>query len=522
MHRAISIIISISSSSISIAWATLATAALALPVRVPVYVPSLDDLAHVSDPLPQLSLVETLPVGDFDLQSTVLQTADVLVAHTNQAQRSIDLSAMYWNLLGTDDRTVYTDPEMSAFGADRGAALFHALSDAAARGVKLRVLTSKEGLADDRSGSAHRNESSLPPELKQLVDAHPKQVSVHCWGGPEWYGGGILHQKLWIFDHTHVYVGSANMDWKSLAQVMEMGVFMEHLPPSSPWLQDVQKLFDTWWHWADRGLEVSTATYFSPQFEAPLQVPSWSLFLPSSNRTADPFVRAQLQSSFNIRQQALVQFAPASTPPSRIFLSAAPLEATVAHSRAFDEDALVYTIRSARQRVSLSVMDFTPYSMYSLKSHPAPIWWPALTDALLAGVFAKRGLHVRLLISEWQHTNKQMLEALQLLQEQGRLCEHMRSRCTGRLEVRIFRVPGWKNTTSIATKKPRWPPFTRVNHAKYIVSDTRANIGTSNMEWGYFYTTAGMSVNTDHEELRASLEAVFDRNWNSSYASPLE
>lgn len=30
---------------------------------------------------------------------------------------------------------------------------------------------------------------------------------------------GVLHSKFWIVDGRHVYVGSANMDWRSLTQV---------------------------------------------------------------------------------------------------------------------------------------------------------------------------------------------------------------------------------------------------------------------------------------------------------------
>lgn len=31
--------------------------------------------------------------------------------------------------------------------------------------------------------------------------------------------GGIVHTKLWVVDQKHLYVGSANMDWRSLSQV---------------------------------------------------------------------------------------------------------------------------------------------------------------------------------------------------------------------------------------------------------------------------------------------------------------
>lgn len=31
--------------------------------------------------------------------------------------------------------------------------------------------------------------------------------------------GGILHSKFWIVDKKHVFIGSANMDWRALTQV---------------------------------------------------------------------------------------------------------------------------------------------------------------------------------------------------------------------------------------------------------------------------------------------------------------
>lgn len=31
--------------------------------------------------------------------------------------------------------------------------------------------------------------------------------------------GGIIHTKMWVVDQKHFYLGSANMDWRSLSQV---------------------------------------------------------------------------------------------------------------------------------------------------------------------------------------------------------------------------------------------------------------------------------------------------------------
>ncbi|CAH0475968.1 unnamed protein product [Peronospora belbahrii] len=416
---------------------------------------------------------------------------------------------MYWNLLGEEDRKVYSEAEMTTFGADRGKHLLFALRDAANRGVKIRILTTL--------GLGQLETPLLPKEVQMLVDTAPKNVHVRCWSGAKWYGNGILHQKIWIFDTQHVYIGSANMDWKSLAQVMEMGVMMEDLTPKSEIIQDMQTLFETWWMFASSQLlPAKTLTYFSDKFQHTLQVPAWSLYLPKDKRIEDPFEKAGLLALGNISHQLQTPFSSKSdgSTVAQMFIAAAPLEATAAHSRAFDEDSLVYTIRSAKLFVYLSVMDFAPFSMHT----PGPLHWPALTDSLLAGVYSKPGLLVRLLISQWQHTSPQMLDALATLQTQAKLCQHMHARCSGRLEIKIFRVPGWQNTTSIAGRKALWPTYTRVNHAKYIVTDTRANVGTSNMEWGYFYTTAGASVNTNHEPTRKALENAFERNWNSSYA----
>lgn len=54
-------------------------------------------------------------------------------------------------------------------------------------------------------------------------------------------GGGVLHTKLWLIDRTHVYVGSANMDWRSLSQVKELGLVALNC---SCLANDYAKIFD--------------------------------------------------------------------------------------------------------------------------------------------------------------------------------------------------------------------------------------------------------------------------------------
>lgn len=67
-----------------------------------------------------------------------------------------------------------------------------------------------------------------------------------------------------------------------------------------------------------------------------------------------------------------------------------------------------------------------------------------------------------------------------------------------------------------------YPAFTRVNHGKYAVSDIRGHISTSNLIWDYFYTTAGVSFGTYNPAIVAQLQEIFDADWNSPYAVPVE
>lgn len=43
-----------------------------------------------------------------------------------------------------------------------------------------------------------------------------------------------------------------------------------------------------------------------------------------------------------------------------------------------------------------------------------------------------------------------------------------------------------------------YPDFTRVNDGKYVVSDVRAHVATSNLVWDYFYVTAGLASGLTH------------------------
>ena len=464
-----------------------------------------------------LSLVQSTPVGSFDVPPLAEATWLALTRLVNSSKRSLDLTAMYVDLLGIEAREHFNASQMTAFGADRGVKLFDALKAAAARGVRCRLLL---GTLNDPLNSN---------EVKTLL-TYPS-VSARSWDPLPWYGGGIMHAKLWVSDGSAAYLGSANADWKSLAQVKELGVLVRGRRLTA----DISSLFDIYWEWAAPGFAVNeTTTIDSPTLLTTLQVPTWDPAVPPTRRQPSPFASSPAAAHVGTAVEVCDS---GNATAGEAFVSASPGGALVP-PRTPDLDALLGTITGARRTLCLSVMDFLPGSAYSGGHGGVPVHWAALTDAILAVAFA-RNVRVKLLVSHWAHTARQQVAAMTRLSDGLAACAGARQACAGSLEVRQFFVPGWNETREsyalsssaavveeeqadvVAAAAAVWPAFTRVNHAKFIVSDSRVNIGTSNWEWGYFAQTAGASLNTDDPSLVSAAQAVFDADWESAYAVPL-
>jgi phospholipase D3/4 len=459
-------------------------------------------------------LVESIPMGLEDLTGVreVHTTGEVLTRLARAARKTIDVTAMYWNLKPNperEDERGFTVAQLeSEFGAGAGRALYEAVRDAARRGVAVRIVESPGfGSPDDES--------------RALQAEFPAGVDIRRIDLGDWYDGGIMHQKLWVFDGAHVYLGSANNDWKSLTQVKELGVAVEQSPPVA---EAVTRYFETWWEFCGLAPQRRSGVV-DPVARIARAVPAWSSLVPGVERAPNPLDRSGLHANHDWDHP--LPFV-ANGQRAEWILAGSPAELCVG-GRVPDIEALVRTIAEADERVCINVMDFAPVSLYrgawdsATRSYrigdaPAtPVWWPPLFDAIVHAV-TTRALHVRLLVSEWEHTSPFVgpyLEALRAATTAGASHPGMTA---GRLEVRRFRVPGWERTEAGVTPRA-YPGHTRVNHTKYIVTDRRVNIGTSNMTWDYFAGTAGASFNTTHPDLVTGLQALFDRDWQSAYAA---
>jgi phospholipase D3/4 len=452
-------------------------------------------------------IVETIPIGMESLKKKkgVLYTTYILTNLINKAQKSINLTAMYWTLkpnLKRFDEQGLTKKQLNKMWFQWGVALFIALENAAKRGVKIRILQA--------SGSV---ENEYNQESKELAD-YGSNVEVREIDLNRWYDNGIMHQKLWIFDNKDIYLGSANMDWRSLTQVKELGILLEDQPVFS---EDVTAYFESWWFAASiknpKVEKINDQTYGLNR-----TIPSWSKLVPEENRSPFPLDNKKYWGHYNMDNPLSIVI---NNQKADVFITGCPIE-FCAPGRTFDCEAIVQTIQSAKRSISICIMDFVPISIYRRDpdhgiNKGATAWWPVIFNSLMQAIITN-GVNVRLMVSKWEHTHPTMPHFLQSFKEMSSIGGLKNNSRCGTLEIRYFCVPGWEQT---GTPHRLYPGHSRVNHAKYIVTDNRINIGTSNFTWDYFTSSAGTSFNCNHQGLIKKLQEIFDRDWESQYTSPL-
>lgn len=434
--------------------------------------------------------LESIPNDLTDLYSDNTQyTPQKLIQLINQATHQLDIMAMYWELFPSqENKLVFTDEQLEALGASYGKMLYEALSDAAERGVKIRII---------QNGNWY---TETHPELDALVEKYPENVNIFVVKMTDWYGTGVMHQKIWIFDQKTIYLGSANMDWKALTQVKELGIVIED---ERTVIKDLLNYFDTWEN-LSKIEEPTTIQFFDTRFQIERQVPAWSIQLDEKQRLQSPLETASR--SFNIDSPMNILL---NDEWGEAFITGAPQEICT-NGRSFDEDGILYTLHDAQETICLSVMDFAPTSFYNESN----IWWDDLFDALIQAVITRQ-IHVRLLISHWANSRPIIDSYLRALETTAKASKADLYTQSGKLEIKRFIMPGWNRTAGL---QALFPPFSRVNHTKFIVTDRRINVGTSNLTWDYFYSTAGTSFNCNHLGLVQNLQAIFDRDWYSQYA----
>lgn len=236
-----------------------------------------------------------------------MSTFEAWEALIKAAEEKIEIGSFYWTLRRED--------VVNHSSAWNGEKIFELLLEAGTkRGISIKIAQSKP--------------SSVSPNTDTEILASKKAAIVRSVDFPKLLGGGVLHTKLWIVDRKHFYVGSANMDWRSLSQVKELGIMATNCTCLA---DDIAKIFEVYWK-----LGVSNA-------KIPSKWPS------------------ELSTEINATNQAAINLADLG--PSNVYLSSSPPPLSPS-GRSQDIDAIVKTILDADKFVYVSVMDYIPMLVY--------------------------------------------------------------------------------------------------------------------------------------------------------------
>ncbi|RXN35225.1 phospholipase D3-like isoform X2 [Labeo rohita] len=362
----------------------------------------------------RLTLVESVPEGlSFPSGSPHLPSiAEAWTKLLNKANRSVHIGAFYFTLRDLD--LGLTEPSSVL-----GKKVLNQLKQLEPNGVKLKIAVNAP--------------QPYIADTDELVATGAEVRGVDLQS----VTGGILHTKLWVVDKKHVYLGSANMDWRSLTQVKEVGVSVEDC---SCLAQDASRIFDVYW-------EVGA----------------------QKNGSLPPFWPGRFSALSSSKYPLAVKF---NGVPARVYLSSSPPPLS-SYGRSDDLSSILSVIADAEQFIYVSVMDYLPSSQFT-----EPIrFWPVIDTALREAACA-RGVEVKLLVSCWSHSPGAMfvfLQSLSVLNKPPLSCN---------IQAKVFEVP--------STRQQQRIPFARVNHAKYMVTDrvVYIGVGTSpSSQWDFWGST---------------------------------
>ncbi|XP_039260412.2 5'-3' exonuclease PLD3-like [Styela clava] len=404
----------------------------------------------------KLTLVETIPDNlTFPSGSpTHLDTYASWNSLIDEAVYGIDIGSSYWTLREED---VVPDPS-----AWKGEKIFDRLLEVGKDGgISIRIA---------------QNNNSDPNQMNDTtILANEGAAAVRTLDFDKLLGAGILHTKMWMADNMHFYVGSANLDWRSLTQVKELGIMVTDCACMG---RDLQKVFSVYWKLGEDGATV------------PAEWPP------------------ELATDINLENPTSLEIGGLN---ETMYISVAPPQ-FLPEGRTSDLTALLDIIDKAQEFIYIALMDYFPVTLYQKNN----VYWPIIDNRLRAAAF-ERGVKVRLMPSWWKYSKQTVKAFLRSLED---VSPAMRN---GTIEVKMFEVPAY-------TPAQENLPYSRVNHNKYMVTETTAFIGTSNWSGDYFLDTAGVSVIISQKKgsvasernIHVQLKAVFERDWNSPYARTID
>ncbi|KAK9541320.1 hypothetical protein VZT92_001373 [Zoarces viviparus] len=390
-------------------------------------------------------LVENIPedISFLDNGTSNLPLLAGLYDLLDRAIRVVEIVSPLW-LLNSSDYESSFQP-----AARQGRALLSRLQGLKAKGIQLKI---SSGMIDS---------TELSMLAKHNAEVHYVNTTALI--------NGHLQSSFWVVDRRHLYIGSASMDWRSLATRKELGVLVYDC---SCLALDLHKVFSLYW-----GLQYRD---FIPSF--------WS------KRVFALFNRdVPLELTLNsTKAQAYVSTSPDDFIPKH---------------RTNDLEAISRVIQEARHFIYISIIDYLP--LFNRNAHR---YWSRI-DGLIREALILRKVRVRLLISCWEKTHPLTFNFLWSLRS---LCMEQ-ANCS--LEAKFFN-PRVQSDGSLQG----------INHNRFMVTDRAIYLG--NLDWVgnefTFNAGAGLVISQPEgfEERNSTvveqLRATFERDWFSPYTQLLQ
>ncbi|XP_056265558.1 inactive phospholipase D5 [Pseudoliparis swirei] len=363
----------------------------------------------------------------------------------DEAKHSVEVVSPVWALNPWD---LETTPS----AAKQGQLLFQRLLGLKSRGVKLKIASSLINSAELKTLAAHN------------AEVHFVNMTAFTRGG--------LHSSFWIVDRRHIYIGSADMDWRSLSKRKELGVVVYNC---SCLALDLHRVFSFYWQLHERDY-----------------IPSiWSKRVTALYGRHDA-----LELQLNASEAAA-------------YVSTSP-ELFCAKDRTRDVDAIAEVIQSAKTFVFISVTDYLPLLIRSYRGTSVTRYWSPIDEMIREAVVLK-GVRVRLLISFWKKTHPLTFNFVASLKS---LCMQLHN-CS--LEVKCFHHKEQEDDIQHG-----------LNHNKYMVTDNAFYIGNHDWVGSDFAINTGVGLvvkmknSLQDRGVLEHFKAAFERDWRSRYAKSLQ
>ncbi|PAV61389.1 hypothetical protein WR25_05132 isoform A [Diploscapter pachys] len=230
-------------------------------------------------------------------------------------------------------------------------------------------------------------------------------------------GRGKMHSKFILSDNEHFYLGSANLDWRSLNQKMELGILAENCECLA---QDLKRIFKVYW-------ELPNSTQMKRAIDA--------------------------HAAYNKERPLKINM---YGEDAEIYVATSPKQLNN-KGRTWDLDAIVSEIDAAQTTLDIHVMDYFPLFLYRKpRTH-----FDSIDDALRRAIV--RGVKVRLLAAalHYPKIGTRFLKSLESL-------NNMNENAT--IQVKIFKVPTQQNGNILINRERR-------THNKFMVTDTTVLVG---------------------------------------------